>query len=144
MGACGCGDYHGGLKFPGPRGVVYTIEIYPGCSDCDAPAGVTLHRFVGKEDVEWHDHDEPVPFYNYTGNVTEKESGTYSFPLLYPNAVRKQLYKLLEGASIKTDGDEFSFKDYVEDGCRDEFDDALTSGFVLPSTSEPPKQEEPK
>lgn len=133
MGACGCGDYHGGLKFLGPRGVVYTIEIYPGCSDCSAPAGITLHRFADKEDIDWHEHDEPVPFYNYEGKVTDKGSATYSIPLLDPNAVRKQLHQLFTGATIATDGDEFSFKDYVEDGCRDEFDEALTSGFVLPT-----------
>ena len=134
MGACGCGDYHGGFKFPGPRGVVYTVAVYPGCSVCDAPAGVMLHRFVGKEDAMWHENDEPAPFYNYRGELAANGTGELFIPLLAPDAVRKQLHKLFYGATIKTDGDEFSFKDYVEYGCRDEFDDVLTSGFVLPVT----------
>jgi hypothetical protein len=131
MGACGCSDYNGGLKFPGPDGVVYTIAVYPGCRDCDAPAGVILHRFVEERDIDWHEHDPPVPFRNYKGKVVEGETGEFAIPLLNPRVAREKLGELFAGAKILSDGDEWDFKEYVNDGCPDEFDDVLVDGFVL-------------
>ncbi len=60
---CGCGDFQGHMRFPGPRGVVYAIELKPACSNCGAPAGVLVHRFSAKLAKEWCVGDLPLaPF----------------------------------------------------------------------------------
>lgn len=51
---CACGNIEGQLRFPAPDGDVYILDIYPGCRDCDTPAGVTIYRFTQAEVAEWH------------------------------------------------------------------------------------------
>lgn len=77
MGSCGCSDYGGGLKFPGPPGFVYVLEVYPGCNDCGTPAGVVIHKFSESgEDSFWHRNDEAAQFRSmgagHTGDFFQK------------------------------------------------------------------------
>ena len=74
MGQCGCGDFSGGYKFPGADGITYVLEVYPSCSDCAAPAGVTIHKMdeddcedwdvVEGPDLNFHDGMAAVPVFD--------------------------------------------------------------------------------
>lgn len=60
MGACGCINNEIPIyRFPGPNELTYVINVYPSCSYCDTPAGVTIDligdeelKFLGLEHVE--------------------------------------------------------------------------------------------
>jgi len=53
MGSCGCGDFVGDWRIPGPGKDVYVLEVYPGCQDCGTAAGVTLYQFTPAEARTW-------------------------------------------------------------------------------------------
>lgn len=53
MGQCGCGDFKPNFKLPGPNGSVYCIELFSGCHDCRAPAGVVIEKLSGEELITW-------------------------------------------------------------------------------------------
>ena len=46
MGQCGCGDETPNVRFPGPEGVTYALEIYSSCHYCHTPAAVTVYRIA--------------------------------------------------------------------------------------------------
>jgi len=42
---CGCAERMvPALQFPGPSDTVYALGLYPGCENCDNPAGVVLYH----------------------------------------------------------------------------------------------------
>lgn len=51
MGECGCGDYAGEYKFPGPEGVMYSVGIYPACPYCYLPRTVVVYRHKADDDL---------------------------------------------------------------------------------------------
>lgn len=70
MGECGCGATNLLAKFPGPDGVMYGLEVYPGCRYCGTPIGVVMHRFDPSakhgEDMEEFFFGVPdMPFQGY-------------------------------------------------------------------------------
>jgi hypothetical protein len=50
------GDYW----MPGPYGVIYIVENYPGCSACGSEPALFIHRIVSPDD-EW-DHLPELEF----------------------------------------------------------------------------------
>jgi hypothetical protein len=67
MGACGCADTSPEIRLPGPEGVHYGIEIYPGCQYCYTPAGVVVYRFDDDEAEIWLMGTEEAEFQTYLG-----------------------------------------------------------------------------
>ena len=59
MGQCGCGNYGGEFRLPGPGKDIYVIEFYGGCKDCDTPAGIVLYRMNEQEQAQWGALDLP-------------------------------------------------------------------------------------
>jgi hypothetical protein len=49
---CGCGDGNPLFKFPGPKGVIYAFHVNPGCTNCEAPAGIIIVRYKDKGSAE--------------------------------------------------------------------------------------------
>lgn len=117
MGACGCGDYPGGKKFPGPKGVVYTLVVYPGCSDCDTPAGVVIHRWNATgEDRDWHEHDEPLEFRDYEGRVAKSGTAEHFQAIADVSAVIDAFTERFAAVRIIDEGEEKPepLKDWVD------------------------------
>jgi hypothetical protein len=63
MGSCGCGDYAGEFKLPGPDGSVYVIQRYAGCNYCMSPAGVIVYKMLLLDGDPWETSKLPdLPF----------------------------------------------------------------------------------
>lgn len=67
MGECGCAATSPEVRLPGPEGVQYGIEIYPGCSYCLTPAGVVVYRFDDDEAENWLMDVDEAEFNTYQG-----------------------------------------------------------------------------
>lgn len=115
MGACGCGDFSGDLVFPAPDGDVYVLDVYPGCADCDAPAGVVLHRFTREEAERW----------GVAGRKPLEigQDGT-GIPVMDASVLRRFLVKEV------TDGLTEYAKEVVADGLRGHFRDAALKTYA--------------
>ncbi len=81
MGTCGCGDFCPFAKFDGPPGFVYALAFYPGCDDCDTPAGLVVYRFSGREAERWEVEELPEAPWNDYG----PESAEVAVPFLEVN-----------------------------------------------------------
>ena len=53
MGQCGCGDFQGDFKFKGPGDIVYVLQVYLSCDECDNPAGVIIYKFSPEDCILW-------------------------------------------------------------------------------------------
>lgn len=108
MGACGCGDFNGGLRFPGPKGIVYVLEIYRGCADCDAPAGIKLtrHRDVPDQRV-WFEDEESVVFRDFRGEIAQpsEEASWFHKAIVDPSLVIKAIADHFGDVKCVLDGD---------------------------------------
>lgn len=64
MGQCGCAEETPQVRFPGPEGFTYALEIYSSCHDCHTPAAVTVYRIA--DDSEYAEmvlmDADPAPF----------------------------------------------------------------------------------
>lgn len=108
MGACGCGDFRGDLRFPGPGGDVYVIDLYHGCDYCGTPAGIVLHRFTPDEAVRWGvDQAETL-------DVTQDGVGV---PVMDPEIMRRLMVK--EAASEMKEAIDDVLNDVIRRGFRD-------------------------
>lgn len=96
MGECGCGDFVGDFKFPGPGKDIYVLDVYPGCRDCDTPAGIVIYRFTPKEAGEWG--CERVE------KLDISSIGT-GIPVLDPNILKKKMRAFAEPVKEEYDAD---------------------------------------
>lgn len=53
MGQCGCGDFYPQFTLPGPDGSVYALQLFNGCHDCRAPAGIVINKLSGEQLDMW-------------------------------------------------------------------------------------------
>jgi hypothetical protein len=60
MGACGCGDSNGLVRFRGPGRTWYGLEVYPGCRDCATDPALAVYTMAEGDDLGW-DFWEDVP-----------------------------------------------------------------------------------
>lgn len=79
MGECGCGDYAGEYKFPGPEGVMYSVGIYPECPYCQAPRSLVVYRHSADDDLFLPDVS-PLPFQPY-GQEPDGLEGEFAWPI---------------------------------------------------------------
>lgn len=74
MGQCGCGEFVGGFRLPGPDGLTYFIRPYTGCEDCGAPPSVVIQRCTPAM-VDSYDRETPEPAWcNYTPNSLDADA----------------------------------------------------------------------
>jgi len=61
---CGCSSCGEFWKLPGPKGIFYIIQKYPGCKGCSAPCGIDIQK-IGKEnpDYDFHNETKELKFY---------------------------------------------------------------------------------
>jgi hypothetical protein len=56
---------------PGPKGIFYVVELYPGCKGCTAPPGVTIYKVDNKhhlwEELQTDDWAQPMPWNKWYG-----------------------------------------------------------------------------
>ena len=96
MGQCGCGDTTPDYQFPGPDGVIYAIQIYQSCHDCQSPAGVEIYRFdPNSEDTE--DWVRGVPELDFMGYPHDDTRDAQAFiSVLDPEHMVAALVKVAE------------------------------------------------
>lgn len=117
MGSCGCGDFAGKYRFPGPGDVVYVLETYPGCDYCDTPAGVVVHRFRDVDEERfWFESLPELPFRNHRGNPTADDDTCSEFfqPVIHPEKVMERMVKLGASFQVTDDGDQFQLSELIE------------------------------
>jgi rRNA maturation endonuclease Nob1 len=52
---------------PGPDGLTYVLEIYPGCEYCGHEVGLTVHRYTNHDIEEWQlENLKEMTFQNLT------------------------------------------------------------------------------
>ena len=94
---CGCGDGDPLFKFPGPKGVFYAFHVYPGCINCEAPAGIIIVRYKDKGAAEDFDANslEVMPFRDYDFKLNNDKADRSEFVMAIADP-EKIIGKLLE------------------------------------------------
>lgn len=118
MGQCGCGDFSAWWQMPGPDAIVYAVELYGGCEDCDTPVAVRLYRMDEDRDF-WVDDLPEIPIMSYAPADTSQD-GELFLPVLHPNALEKLLVKAMGSWKIlDDDGEEWTAAEYYEKTMRE-------------------------
>ena len=107
MGECGCGNTNIQLKFTGPDGVVYGIQIYPGCRECGSPAGVIIYRFDTKNDPDaamWLEGAKDVQWNPY--GTTLADGADLCIPVLDPDKLKKAMVAFSKDQTVSTNPDD--------------------------------------
>lgn len=101
MGECGCAADTPLVQFPGPEGVTYSLEVYPGCHYCSTPAGVVVRRVDRSKangvDVG-EDHLEHVPeatFHGYGSPDFEWAMSEFAVPVVNAGDLFEALVTLM-------------------------------------------------
>jgi hypothetical protein len=108
MGECGCGDYNADLRFKGPDGITYVLQVYQSCSECCTPAGVLIYAFNDEQYKLWNCGELP--------EIEFDEGGT-GIAVVDPEALKELMAKLYEKDSeqaiVCEDGIDHCFPDAV-------------------------------
>ncbi len=112
MGECGCGSFCPQFKFAGPRGITYVIELYPGCDNCSAPAGMMLYAFDKAACEDWDIDSVP--------GIEIADDGT-PIPIINKDDLHKLMKKYWDG--------NVDAQDICEDALDDCFTDAARMGI---------------
>lgn len=117
MGQCGCCDFHPEFKLEGPPGVVYTIQLDPGCPDCqEHRIGLIIHRLEGETITAWdaqHTPDFEMKEVDDGGKFAEAR-----YLVLNPEHLERRLIEEL-GASFENPDLAEIVKDAVKETLRD-------------------------
>lgn len=76
MGTCGCGDYAGDYKFPGPEGVMYSVGVQPSCHYCQVPRTLVVYRHKADDDFLPMVDDLPIQPY-----IAGEVEGEFAWPI---------------------------------------------------------------
>ncbi len=131
MGSCGCGDFSGGLRFPGPDGVVYVLEVYLGCDGCHTPAGVVIHRHLPTAEQRfWFEHEPSMPFTDWRGRLPgepeyDPEYQSFHQPIFDPDKGIERLVKEMGSAKLAPDEAYELVGHDLEDNGREALDEAI-------------------
>jgi hypothetical protein len=96
MGVCGCGDYQPEFKFKGPGENWYVLQLYPGCSHCDTPAGVIIYNMSPEASKTWGVEE--------TEEKIISEEGT-AVTVIDPSIIKQHLAKYLKDTAEITADD---------------------------------------
>ena len=102
MGACGCGDFQGDFKFPGPGNITYVLQVYPPCNYCETPAGIILYAMSPDDCNDWGVDAMP--------EINIKDVGTL-ISVIHPKELMTTIIQGIES--------------YIEEGINDVFTSAI-------------------
>ena len=101
---CGCGDGDPLFQFPGPKGSIYAFHVYPGCSNCEAPAGIILVKYKNKKEAAMYGGDElpQMPFRDseFDLNNPTADRSEFVMVMVEPKKIIKNLLSLCGDAVI--------------------------------------------
>jgi len=109
MGQCGCGDFNGTWRIPGPDGMWYVIGPYHGCNNgCSEPAGLFIDLMDAEELADWRRSDQlPV--------IGGPEHKNFGIPVLSLDHLVKHLSAALEEAGFRPPDDYDEIQDALKD-----------------------------
>jgi len=119
VGECGCGNTRVDFVLPGPGNVVYGVQLYPSCTNCDTPAGVQIYRWDAARDPSapsWYEDAAPAPWNPYDKDLGD--GADICVPVVTPEALLKSLAKWCKDnkAGVGDDGDDYgSIEDLLAD-----------------------------
>lgn len=121
MGECGCGNFSAKWKLPGPNGVLYAIEVYPGCSYCDNPAGVVVYRVRTDDDA--FDvaglPELPIQVYQreplFADMPSDPISGEAFIPIVHTGSVLDVIAETFGDQIVLEDGDKVPLREQITD-----------------------------
>lgn len=110
--SCGCGDFNPSLKFKGPNGQVYALELFNGCEDCGTSVGVIVYCLEEAAAVARQLHELPDLQFS-TGGTEYTEA---MVKVLDAELLGKKLLELVEEYEVD---DPTVVPELVEEGLRD-------------------------
>ena len=106
MGECGCGNFYGDFKFPGPKGTTYSLSLYRPCRDCNTPAGIIITKHTDKDDIFDIKGIPHLKFNEY------KEA---CIPVFSPKKFKEEMISIFKGAWEGESIDEYAAEVIAED-----------------------------
>jgi hypothetical protein len=108
MGQCGCGDYNGTWRIPGPDGRWYVIGPYHGCNNgCNEPAGLFIDLFDADDMALWDADKLPV--------IGGPEHENFGIPVLDVSRLIGPLAKVMEEMGFTPPDEYDSLRDALGD-----------------------------
>ena len=104
---CGCLSMGEFFKLPGPKNIIYIIQKYPGCHNCDAPCGVSIRKIDKKIDKQEYDYYNETQALNFVG---DKYYQTHAIGFCSQSELYKRLYNHFKEV-LKTREDDEPFDD---------------------------------
>lgn len=95
---CGCSDFNGQWRIPGPDGKWYVIGLYHGCKDCSTPAGLSIDLMDEAELADWDAQDLPV--------IGGPDHPNFGIGVLDIDLFRVALFKCLDDHGVNCGEDE--------------------------------------
>ena len=109
MGECGCSEPNYLRRFPGPDGLVYALEIYPGCPYCHTPVGITIYCLNQEEqNANWGEDEEGPPELEWM-EISDGYAMA-AIAVLDPDILKKVALKYVD-----SDGERFLIEDALEE-----------------------------
>lgn len=114
MGQCGCGDYNGRWRIPGPDGKWYVLSVGGGCVDCSTPIGLAIDLYDDQDMQDWDAYELPV--------IGGPDNCFFGAPIIDIDIFRKEIAKVLEEGGVRPQRE----YETIADQCSDlDFNDAL-------------------
>lgn len=111
MGECGCSSVNYVGKVIDKKGDAWLFGVYPGCRECDCPAGVQIHK-IAKSDFHLWDVKQ-IP------NLKAFD-GVGFIEVVSAEACKKQIHKVVNGYhSNSLDLDEIDAETIADEAFRD-------------------------
>jgi hypothetical protein len=108
MGQCGCGDYNGQWRIPGPNGTWYVIGPYHGCNNgCSEPAGLFIDLMDTSDMADWSADELP--------EIGGPEHKNFGIPVLNLDHLVKHLAAALVEAGFQPPKDYDEIQDALGD-----------------------------
>ena|ERR1041384_1566968 len=123
MGACGCGDYAGRWRIPGPDDSWYVIGLYHGCNNgCNTPLGLSIDLFDAEDMRTWDANRLPI--------IGGPDHPNFGIPIIDIDSLKIAIFNALDmcGVCVGEDEDE-------RESCMDEFDAQELVSSVAYSTA---------
>lgn len=124
---CGCGSMADRYRFPAPNEAIYLLSLYPACTNCDVPPGITL-ELITREHTLWAEYqdgdwycDGPLPFEQWHDSkgvaiVAGMRSDEFVKAML-PHLVGVDSNELGEGGVLDEAGAEVIAEEMYADAC---------------------------
>jgi len=85
---CGCGDFHPLFKFKGEKNIVYCLELYMPCDNCNTPVGIIISKH-NKQNQEMFD------IKNVPNMIFNKDNNEFALKIFSINVFKKVLLEII-------------------------------------------------